>query len=277
MAKIKNLEALLKAMKFDSDTIQKVMADNDEELELNLPEGHIVYTKEEWEPADKSKKGARANLEDVGIDKGRDFYAKDLKDKYGITKAGKNVDTVGELLKESFMAEAGKTPAEWEGEKKRMQEALTEKDNTINDLTTRANRADRNSKILSNLPERNGALSDDEYLMIIGNKLETKIEAGKEVHYWDGQKLESDKFDPLPLKDALTKVWETKPGWAKPKADNGDDFKGDGFGDTGGGKTGFKNMDEFTAHLQKKGIEMGSEAGNKELQQALAKNPSMAG
>lgn len=263
---------LLKLLKNYSDDEIAAKVDSETEETVDIPQLK-VFTSEEFETVSanivKEKEAAIIN-------KAKDFYAKDLKAKLGISKEGKDIEAVSAAIQE--MIEAAKTPNgnnEWQTEKQGLVSQINEYKSKLSEKEREVENITWKTTLRSLLPEnRNPVISDDEYLLLLENKLQRSKDGDTEVYSWEGQPLKDETYSPLPLKDALGKIWQTRQSWVKPQEKQEQNNKGKGFGDSQNIDT-FKTLDEFQTHLGKKGIAIGSPEANKMLQDAVAKNPSL--
>lgn len=238
---------LLKKLKLSDEDIKKYV-DGEEETTPELPKLSI-YTDEEFSKVKGNiEKSAKEDAESTA----RDFAMKDLKKHFGIEKEGKKLETVADLIKEHILGEAKQTPQAWDSEKKQMQDKIAELTTTITTTQAEAKKASFTSRLLQSLPnDRNDNIPNEDYLLLLQNRIEVKEDNGKEAIYHNGQKLQNDKFEDLDLKGAIDTIWKQNPAWQKQVVPPPTPI-GNGFGDGGQQLPGMiSSMKQFKEHCEK--------------------------
>ncbi len=260
---------LLKTLKVSDEDIAKAMGEGENTVEL--PKDLKIYSPDEFKTA---KENIEREAKEEGRDEGRDFAMKDLKKHFGIDKDGKKLETVADYIKEKVMEESGKTPQAWEAEKKEILSKLSEKDKLIAEKETTLKKQSFSNRLLQSLPaDRNTDLSNEDYLLLLSNKMEIKEESGKEVVYYNGKKLQNEQFEPVDFSTAIGEIWKQNPAWGKQSTKEDPDVHGNG-GDDSKRKPGFyNNTKEVSEAMKAKNINPLSKEGREFLEAAQKGNP----
>lgn len=195
------------------------------------------FTKDELTARDENVK---STVKDGYQNAGRELAIKTIKEKAGLEFEGKDPLKLLEKLSEKISADL-KIPADKRVTELQEQLRLLKADGEtgtgkVADLEKQLSSAKREVSILSSLPARNDQIPDEDYLVLLRNKITVDVVDGKEV-YKDakGEVLRDPaSHAPLDLKGSLKKVWETNPAWAPLDTSKG----GRGGGNSGAGGAG---------------------------------------
>lgn len=176
------------------------------------------------------------------ITAGKEIAIKDLKAKAGLEYDGKDIETFLNKHKEAVLKEAKVNPDQRVQDLQQQVDTLRQTQTRLEGELTQAKTAgeisNRNAKILANLPKnRNASLSDEDYLLLINNRLKFETVDGKEqIKGPDGQVYRNQKAEALGLSEVLTEVFTKTAGWLAAPGKDGRGGKGDPPPGGGGGE-----------------------------------------
>lgn len=263
---------LLKALGYADDKVTEIV-DTTDEKDATVPEGTKIYSAADFTEALDNNFNSRSK----GL---REIFVKDLKAKAGLEFEGKTEEKFIEEYKKAVLKEAGQSVDEKVTAKEQkitqMQAALEAKDSEIQKLTGDVSASKKDTLLLRSFPKnRDSKLSDDDYLTLLKSRAELKEEDGKTVVYANGQPLQDDKFNPLPVDAAVAKVFETN-NWLGTPADPNNTGK-EAFGGKDSEKTPgvFATLSDVKKHIEAQGHNINGQEANKIIDQALAANPNL--
>lgn len=268
---------LLKLLGYKDEDITNIV-DAEDEQDIELPEGK-VYTKKEL---DEIKNNYVTSKKDGFYNAGKEFAIKEMKDKEGLEFEGKDYDTFLEAYKSKVLKDADINPTEakkrHEEEKKSLQEKLIAEQKRVQEKEAELKNLSFERQLLASFPKGETILPHEDILTLAKARLQEKTEGDTTIYSYKGADLKDDKESYLDLSASVAHIFKSE-GWLKEAAADqsaGEQKKkGLGFGDTGSTLGNYKSFDEFSQSLQERGIEIGSDAANKELQAAMAKNPKL--
>ncbi len=257
-ADLKTIAALLKVK--EEDLTAAIKAEGEVDLSGYNPTGLQVFTTEELSTRDTNVKEASKSEH---INAGKEIAIKELKQASGIEFPGKDPAKFLEEFKGKVMKEA-KIPTdakvtELETQITTLKGNLSAAEQKATDAENRASQAALDARILSSLPaERNPALSDADYLLLVKNRIAIETIDGKEVvkSTATGQAFRNQKAEALDLGSALGEVFKATPGWVGGKAQDKNGRGGSGSGGPGGG-SGDTNVPTTFSEAKKAWIESG--------------------
>lgn len=273
MLKQKTID-LLKGYGIDADALTEAIK-SDAEIDISLPE---LYTADKVsEIRTKAKKEGNDN----SIKAGKEILIKDLKEQLSLEFEGKTPEAFLEAYKGHILNEAKLKPNEQVEKQatllKEREKALTEAQQTITQLQNEKKATEHKATMLSALPDNvSDVLSKEQYLTLLNGMLEAKTEGDVTEYWYNGKRLETNEFAPLPLKEAVAHVFSQQKGWLKettPETPLNGNHKKPAFGDNfnmNGGK--FNNITELQAFAAKNNIEEGSATWSTLLNKAITDN-----
>lgn len=286
----KTLDSIASITKLKAEDITAAIADT-KEVDLTIEEGIQTFTPAELTARDATQKDAGKSEH---IKAGKEIAIKELKTVTGLEFTGKDpaqfiTEYKAKVLADAKIPEAEKV-TELTSQITILKNNLTlaeqnltkEKENTAGAL--------RDTRILANLPaERNKALEDQDYLLLIKNRIHFETLDGVEV-YKDGKGeiiRDPKTAKPLDLATVVKTTFEGTPGWIG--GDPGKPGRGGKSDPPGGGGTGGKpvkyseavieweaqgkniNQGEFSIYLS------GLQAENKTFEMDLPGAPPVTG
>lgn len=228
---------------------------------IKKEEGQVIYSQDEY----TTFKTNLANEEyKKGKEAGPEMLIKDAREKYGLEFEGKTMDNFAEALKTKVLAEAKVEPSKkiqtLEEDNKALRKSLEDTEKEFNtfktDIEAKNDRASKDSKLMSFIPDQGIVVDKDIALMAVKNKL------GLDVGFDDDNKMYLSK-NGEPIKTEKTREY------ANPKEIIENSLKelkliesngnGSGFKDeTGGAGGNADSYDKFVAEMEKKEINQGS-------------------
>lgn len=176
------------------------------------------------------------------ITAGKEIAIKDLKAKAGLDYDGKDIDTFLAKHKDAVLKEAKVNPDQRVQELQQQVDTLrttqTKLEGELTQAKAQGQISARNAKILANLPKnRNSALSDEDYLLLLNNRLifETTADGKEQIKGPDGRIYQNTKAEPLGLSEVLNEVFTKTAGWLAAPGKDGRGGKGDPPPGGGGG------------------------------------------
>lgn len=214
----KTIESIATLLKVPAANI-KTAIDAKEEVEIaefDAAKLH-VFTEDELTLRDTNNKETGKTTQ---ITAGKEIMIKELKLKSGIEFEGKDPDKFVTAFKEKILKEAKIEPAaavaELNSQIVTLKSSLSKAEQDKAAAEQVANLARFDADILSNLPDRNAAISDQDYLTLTRSRIVPEVVDGKTVYknpatgeiYKDGKTA-----DVLPLSKALGSIFESNPTW----------------------------------------------------------------
>lgn len=200
---------MLKIKEADLETALK----DEKEVELAIPEGLEVLTKEELEARDTAQKNE-------GIKAGKEIGVKEVRKAAGLEENGpKDPAKLVQAISEKVVADAKIKPDEKVSQLTEqiglLQKQIGEKDTEIQTSRQVASQAQIDRKILASLPKnRAGNLSDDEYITLIKATHTIKEVDGKLVIEKDGTVMRDPKTtNAMGLSEAMNSIFTERKGW----------------------------------------------------------------
>jgi hypothetical protein len=209
----KALTELLKKLHYSDADIAEMTGTT--EVDLKPLEAEI-FSKADLETLKENvKKGTKESALDI--------KAKELKAKYGIDDSTKDIDRILEIHAEKKMKESNVDPdgklKEYDERFKKLQKTIDEKEQEVMTIKQTLKDKEVYEQYKSVLhPDRNPALTDDEWIMRLKNHYEIAEENGV-LGVKDkatGKFMTDKKENVIPAKDALNSVFTSKPEWMKP-------------------------------------------------------------
>jgi ribosomal protein S28E/S33 len=233
-------EALKAAIEAKEETEVKVkLKEGDKDVEKDADfTGIQTFTADELTTRDNNvKESVKGGYHTAG----RELAIKEIKEKVGLDFEGKKIETLVEKFSEKVLKDAKINPdakvTELQEQIKVLKENQTGSSGQVTQLQTELAAARRESKILASLPARNPAIPDEDYLLLIKNKIQVEVVDGKEI-YKDaaGNAFRNKDASAMDLKGVLGEVFTKNPGWAAPKDPK--DGRGGGNSNPGGAGSG---------------------------------------
>lgn len=232
---------------------------NEQEVDIEIPEGVHAFTQEELEARDTAQKNE-------GIKVGKEIGIKEVRTAGGLDESiGKDAKKVAEALTQKGAKDA-KVPVdakvqELTTQNQLLQQKLTEKDTEIETERRKAGEIANDRKILAAMPKnRSDVFEDDEYLDVIKSKHVKEVDGNLVVVGKDGQPLRDPKTtNVLGLQDGLKAIFTERKGWLSEGGDGG--VGGRGGKDKIPPSGAFKKKSEVIKHYQEQGHSLNGEKG----------------
>jgi hypothetical protein len=178
------------------------------------------------------------------IDAGKEIVIKELKTKAGITLEGKDPDKFLSAVQAKALEDAKIKPdakvKELEDQIALLKASSGSNDAKVAELQRQLDTERLDKSILTHLPPRNSAISDEDYLLLVKARIQPETVDGKVVYKNASGEVIRDTKSALPkgLKDVIVDVFASSPAWA-PTQEPGKGGRGGGNSGSGGsGGTG---------------------------------------
>lgn len=270
----KSLEYLAKLAKLDKALIEaaiKATTDTD----LAIPENLHVFTPEELTARDENNQtiGISAKKEEF-IQAGKEIATKEIKTKFGISDATKDLNVVLTKVQEKISADdAAKAQIELlVSDKNKLQNKLAKVEKQLSDKEVSVSRIGKLPKNINT-----DALTLDEHLSLINSKMEFTPEGVK----LDGQILRNDKDrSPMNEQEAIEHFYSLRPALLRDTKQEGNGTKKGGRGgndDTPPANGTYANLKEWRVAWEARnpGKNALSMDANKELREYVKEHPDL--
>lgn len=211
---IKNLEAVLKAIKIPDEEISKLIA-TDGEIEISIPETVKIFSADEYTQLETNlKKGTNETSRKAGIE----IALKKIKEETGVDMeitADTDLKAFAAATKTHILNEAkvepNKAKEQWDKEKSDLQKKIEAAEKKAADIEADKENISFETTLLRNFPaKRSMAIDDNDKLLLIKSKLSRKKDGESEYFEYDGKRLQDKLNNDLKLPDAINHIFEAK-------------------------------------------------------------------
>lgn len=265
---------LLALFGIDSKEIDAIV-DSTEEKDATIPEDVKVYNKEDLDTVlENHLKRSRPALQEIMV--------KDMKKLAGVEFEGKDPAKFLEAYKEHIEKESKVSVDDKVASRDKkihdLQKAMDELKQKAEAADSTAKEAAFDARLLRSFPkDRLDTMTDEDYLLLIKNKMKVVEEEGKEAYEFNGKRIADDKLNNLPLEDAVKHVF-TASNWINDAAAapaGNTKPTGHGFGGSQTKAGVFNSMKEVRAHIEGQGLHPFSEKARAIYSEALKANPEL--
>lgn len=262
-------------LKVDKAKIEAALANDKEEVDIEIPEDVTILTKTELETRDR-------NTYDKAKKAGEEMTIKEMKKKHSLEFTGEDPDKLVEAVQKKTKAELDKNPDERVAEITKTLEttkkALMKANETADQFKGEMETYKADSDLLSMLPKnRIETMTNAEYLLLTKSAIKIENKDGKKVALRNGEVVVDPKTaDPIPAEKVVESFF-TERKWIKEEGSGGPAGGGRGGGNSQhiSGKGKYAKVSELKAELEAENININGEAYTKRVQAAMKENPEM--
>jgi hypothetical protein len=262
---LNNIQDIEKALRLEEGTISNAIS-SEEEVSISIPENLVIRTNEEIETREK-------NLKETSKQAGIEIAIKNTRSELGLEFEGKTMDNLLSAYKDKLTNDLTKEPnsiiEDLKKDKEKFQNIVKEKDSQIETLNSSITNIKNKAVIESSVIRAFGQVTegvktsiptqDIRDLFMLKNQID--IQDGKTVVLRDGEVVKDQTtLEPISVNDVASefiKGYVQTPEGGTGKADN-----------NGGAASG--TFDAFSKEMESKGVRVGSEQYNTEMNSRIA-------